>query len=245
MQKPDLSRVTLVTVDTVCHELTRLALDTCTAAVDYGAVLVLSDKKIGDYGWVTFNGTSPKDVSDAYYKTLPFLVQTDYMMIVHWDSWIINPSHWRDAFLAFDYIGAPWWHNVHNVGNSGFSIRSIKMARYIAESTLEHDFPDDDVICRRHRPALEAAGFRFAPSELAGYFAFERNILYPIDRVFGFHGMFNWPHVLTDQELDKRVALAPPYVLKNIHFAQMLDVLNKLRRPLPIPPSIACRAEAQ
>lgn len=211
--KLDLKRVTLVTVDTVCHELTRLALDDCTAVADYGEVIIFSDRSISaaaNHMCVKCEVRNTKDVSDIYYKTLPHVVRTEFMMIVHWDSWILRPECWRDEFLNYDYIGAPWLYPFYNVGNSGFSIRSTEMARYIArnEKLLEHAFPDDAVICRRHRPHLDEHGFRFAPSEVAAHFAFERSLLYPVDQIFGFHGIFHWPVVLSGERLAERVKLA-------------------------------------
>ena len=231
MQKLSLPSVTLVTVDTVCHELTRRALQRCLDAADFGDILVLSDKPILPDHWVEYQASSTKDISDAYYKVLPKLVKTDFMFIIHWDSWIVNPSSWLPEFLAHDYIGAPWGYPFHNVGNSGFSIRSTSMARYIANSDLEHAFPDDDVICRRHRPKLEAAGFTFASTELAGHFAFERSKFYSLNEIFGFHGIFNWPWVLPYEELEELAQLAYEnrYVRSRPEYCEFEMELTQLR----------------
>ncbi len=35
-------------------------------------------------------------------------VETDYMLIVQGDGFIVNPDAWDDEFLDYDYIGAPW-----------------------------------------------------------------------------------------------------------------------------------------
>ena len=46
MTKLRLPDVTLVAVDTASHDLTRMALEECTTRVDFGDVLVFSDKHI-------------------------------------------------------------------------------------------------------------------------------------------------------------------------------------------------------
>lgn len=231
MQKLSLPSVTLVTVDTICHELTRRALQRCLDVADFGDVLVLSDKPILPNHWVKCKASSTKDISDIYYKVLPKLIKTDFMCIIHWDSWIVHPDVWLPEFLSHSYIGAPWWYPANNVGNSGFSIRSTAMARYIADSDLEHAFPDDAVICRSHRPKLELVGFTFASTALAGHFAFERNILYPLDEIFGFHGIFNWPLVLPYEELEEIAQLAyeNKYVRSRPEYCEFEMKLTQLR----------------
>lgn len=35
-------------------------------------------------------------------------IETDFVMLVHYDGFIVHPELWRDEFLDYDYIGAPW-----------------------------------------------------------------------------------------------------------------------------------------
>lgn len=233
MTKLSLSTVTLVTVDTVCHRLTEMSLAECMRHADFGEVIVLSDRKLNVPGALQrpYQASSRDDVARAYWSVLPWLVSTDFMLIVHWDSWIIHPKRWQQEFLAYDYIGAPWWYtDGHNVGNSGFNIRSTKLARHIALSGLRCSCPDDDVICRRYRPELEADGFTWAPQELAWRFAFERTHLYPTAEVFGFHGIFNWPLVLSDEAIEERMAQAPDYVRRSDEYKRMKQVMLSRQR---------------
>ena len=73
-------------------------------------------------------------------------VDSEYVLIVQDDGYIINPKKWTNEFLAYDYIGAPWpgqyswrkrWKNEtyqkayinskkNRIGNGGFSLRSRK-----------------------------------------------------------------------------------------------------------------------
>src|SRR6185503_2962507 len=60
--------------------------------------------------------------------------------------------------------------------------------------------PEDKVICRELRPVLEARyGIRFAPVELAARFAFEHGA--PPHPTFGFHGEFNLPLAMPEDDL--------------------------------------------
>lgn len=233
MTKLSLSSVTLVTVDTVCHALTEMALAETMRHAEFSEVIVLSDKKLNVPGALQrpYQASSRDDVARAYWSVLPWLVATEFMLIVHWDSWIIHPERWQDEFLSSDYIGAPWWYtDGHNVGNSGFNIRSTKLARHIALSGLRCSCPDDDAICRHYRSELESDGFTWATQELAWRFAFERTSLYPTDQVFGFHGIFNWPLVLSNEAIEERMAKAPEYVFKSEEYQQMRQIMTSKQK---------------
>lgn len=234
MERLALPSVTLVAIDTACHELTAMALNECIGKADFGNVLVLSDKQISVNASSTLHYVDPfsdaEAATRAMWYVLPPLLQTDHFMVVHWDSWIVNPRAWDRDFLAYDYIGAPWWYSDdRNVGNGGFSIRSTRLATYMAGSSLPFAHPEDDALCRKYRPRLEFAGFTWAPVELAHRFSFERTACCPLKNIFGFHGMFNWPHVLSPEQIKERVAKAPDYVLKHVHYDQMRMVQAVMR----------------
>jgi len=48
-----------------------------------------------------------------------------------------------DDFLAFDYIGAPWVHADHIVGNGGLSLRSVDKMMLIAKHFNRSAHPED------------------------------------------------------------------------------------------------------
>ena len=87
--------------------------------------------------------------------------------------------------------------------------------------------PEDEVLCRHHRKRLPQ--FRWADEDLAWRFSFERTIKYPPSEVFGFHGMFNWPLVIGDDEIERRVALCPDYVTTRVEYPQMRRVMHERR----------------
>lgn len=66
-------------------------------------------------------------------------IESDYALFIQTDGFISNPNLWDDTFLNYDYIGAPWIHEIvpnpflwtnngteNMVGCGGFSLRSKK-----------------------------------------------------------------------------------------------------------------------
>jgi hypothetical protein len=128
-------------------------------------------------------------------KELAIKLRCDFVLVIQYDGFIINPSEFSNIFLHYDYIGAPWPHfKEFNVGNGGFSLRSRKLVELVAKLPYpDLSYPEDLYICRTLRSELEMSGARFAPSELAKHFSVE-NPAVPWD-TFGFHGVFHLPQV--------------------------------------------------
>lgn len=238
--KLQLSDVTLVAVDTVCHRLAALAVKESTGRAQFGAVQVHTDNPgpFRDHGLdATFVSVPPfSSVDEAmtycWYR-LPPHIETSHALLMQWDSGIVCPAQWNKAFLEYDYIGAPWgWHgDAYEVGNGGFSLRSRRLMRYLAEHPQEFPLaqPEDDVLCRRHRPSLERSGFRWAPHDLALQFSFERTGFSGMDRHFGYHGIFNWPRVFPAATLRERVLLMlnNKYLSRPKHLTELLDAVQR------------------
>ena len=220
--------VTLVMVETREHLLAKLAVEDSLAKAEFGDVLILTDRPelFGAHvaSMARFHHVPdwPDKIgwSRSWWHDVPPLLRTPHTLNIQWDSWIFDTSAWRDDFLDYDYIGAPWWYPELNVGNGGFSLVSTRLKKYL----LEHkdDYPvitnaDDDLLCRRYRQRLEKAGFDWAPEPIAHEFAFEWHRP-PLGRPrFGFHGIFNWPFVLDSNRLRERmkIAAASPYIRKS------------------------------
>lgn len=216
--------VTLISIDTVCHALTRMAIAECTSRANFGDIKIFTDRAGADTIHIEpFTSQLEAGLFTTY--ELPKLIKTSHCLFIHYDSWIIDPGMWRDEFLEYDYIGAPWWHKdgQGNVGNSGFCLRSTKLMNYIADHKDEFPMkmPEDVVLCREYRHRLPQ--FTWAPDNVAQDFAFERVRQGIGSRHFGFHGLFNWPFVLSYEEFNERLAivLKTPYLMNN-------PVLNEL-----------------
>lgn len=115
-------------------------------------------------------------------KELYKYVDTDYVLIIQHDGFVLNPKAWRDSFLEFDYIGAP---SLWGMGNGGFSLRSKKLLDILGSDTeIKHYHPEDRVICETYKSYLESKGIKFATSEIAHIFSVENDFW---KHQFGFH----------------------------------------------------------
>lgn len=193
--------VTLVCCYNFAHELHGMAVNECLHRATFGGVKLFSDEF----------GNLPRDMDFAEFVNyeVPKRVKTSHLLFIQWDSWILNPSAWTNEFLDYDYIGAPWWYNdEYNVGNSGFSLRSKRLMEFLSEHREEFPIgqPEDHVLCREYQKKLPQ--FKWAPALLAWHFAFERTAVYPLEQIFGFHGLFNFPYVMNPEGLGERLDLA-------------------------------------
>jgi len=143
---------------------------------------------------------------------LPTWTDCDAYLLIQWDGFVLNGHRWRAEFLDYDYIGAPWPHFGGVVGAGGFSLRSQSLIAALhrlrqQESAPDIETPEDLQICFRYRDALLASGLRIAGAETAASFAFERPPASPDQppfagpNSFGFHGVFNFPLVLTEDKI--------------------------------------------
>lgn len=145
--------------------------------------------------------------SDVVLRMLPEIVQEDRFLLIQWDGMPVSPASWNDAFLDYDYIGAPWIDAKGrlSVGNGGFSLRSRQLLDAVHSLGIAVNLADprhqaeDVLICAAHRSQLEAMGLRFAPIELAKRFSYESGrVDFP---VYGFHSTFNLPLFISESKL--------------------------------------------
>jgi len=138
-------------------------------------------------------------------KELYQYIDTSHMLFIHPDGFILNPDAWNDEWLEYDYIGAPWWFNDDiNVGNGGFTLRSLKFLKTTAldenikpiygqgKNVIYNGFtPEDCLLCRHYGPYLKSIGIKFAPEEVAMRFSIEPNAKYGSvwKDQFGFHNL--------------------------------------------------------
>lgn len=153
---------------------------------------------------------SGADYSQFVVRVLPGHVHTSHVLISQWDGFVLDAAAWTDEFLLYDYVGAVWPDMPAElaVGNGGFSLRSQRFMAAGADLPVTDIHPEDQVLCRTHRPLLERGhGVRFAPVALARRFAFENES--PRGPVFGFHGPRNLPGVMTEAQLLDAVEQLP------------------------------------
>jgi hypothetical protein len=232
--KLDLPQVTLCCVDSTPRLPWALkAMRRCLDGVVFADALLCTDRmSLGDHELpegVRWIETEPLRSIEAYstyvLKSLAPLIQTSHVLIVQWDGFVLHPSAWRDEFLSFDYIGAPWNHlpAPGNVGNGGFSLRSRRLLLALQDPAIEPAHPEDICICRTYRGELEAQGLRFAPVELARQFSVEDDPLTPA--VFGFHGPYHLPSIFDPAQTLAFVETLSPSAVEAHFFGSLLREL--------------------
>jgi glycosyltransferase involved in cell wall biosynthesis len=160
----------------------------CRNDVDFGAENIITERLFS--GREAYSRWMIQDLHGA-------LPTGDYthVLTIHPDGYIQNPSAWRDEWLEWDYIGAPWHFYTDNSinGNGGFSLRSKRFIELCSKLELNSYHPEDDVLCRQLRPWFEKEyGIKFAPYEVANRFSIEAYAVpAPGNKYsgqFGFHG---------------------------------------------------------
>lgn len=218
-----LDQVTLVAASSVAIGPTVRALRQSMNEVRFGKVLLLSDQHphLGcnsGIEWLPIRPISSRtDYSRFILHELAAHLTTSHALCVQWDGYVLNSRYWDQEFLAYDFIGAPWPHfaDGHNVGNGGFSLRSVRFLESCRSLPAEGS-AEDITVCRTYRKRLEGLGMMYAPEEVARRFSYER-----IPRrgdEFGFHGVFNMiDHVPSEEFFDIIQSLEPNVLSRREH----------------------------
>ncbi|WP_175950863.1 DUF5672 family protein [Burkholderia sp. BCC0405] len=231
----DLRNVTLCAADSIHPALAARALEISAAQCHFADAILFTHEVVPTFARIVPipRLQSKGDDSAFMVKHLVNHVTTPWVLVVQWDGYVLDAATWSDAFLGYDYIGASWpFHrDSMNVGNGGFSLRSVKLLHALADTRLQllPGAYEDDLICRLYRPLLETEyGIRFAPADVANRFAYERGC--PDSPTFGFHGAFNlWRHVEDDTMMDIISAL-DIRTLTSIEIMQLLIAYCELRK---------------
>ncbi len=191
----NLPQITLLGAD--CVDINRLieVAEICTKDFSFGAIKLLTSLPSINSNIIKIDPiNSLGDYSRFIVNKLNNFVDTEFVLIIQYDGFILNPNAWTDEFLSYDYIGSPWWEDgKYIVGNGGFSLRSKKLLSILQEDQfkLSNDDPEDWYICVKKREELERRGIKFAPADLAKQFSLESNEKDGVvwTNQFGFHGL--------------------------------------------------------
>ena len=133
-------------------------------------------------------------------------INTEFALIIQDDGFVISPESWRDDFLKYDYIGAPWglpnddfsfrdpFGKIIRVGNGGFSLRTKKLLSLPTKLNLEWKeyfgfYNEDGFFVCHNRHLFEQEGCVFADIDIARFFSHETDIPETKNILpFGFHG---------------------------------------------------------
>lgn len=190
-----LPRVTLIALTSKNIPAHEEAIRKSCEGIEWGGVKLIVDYAI----------TSIDSWNRAVIYELHRYVQTDFALLIHADGYVINPDCWRDEWLNYDYIGAPWPlpqddysyrtpdGELVRVGNS-VSLRSKKILQLPTELGLVWrpyygNTNEDGFLCVHNRKVLQENGIKFAPLEEAVHFSKEHTIEEnkDIEKTFAFH----------------------------------------------------------
>tara|TARA_Y100000310_G_scaffold309033_1_gene352730 strand:+ start:510 stop:1208 length:699 start_codon:yes stop_codon:yes gene_type:complete len=217
--KIKLDNVTLLALGSTKIQENINALEYSIRGIDFGAVKLVSHEKPANLpstiefeGYRGFGRISYKEFSYYCIYKLIEHVDTDYVLMIHPDGFVINPDKWEDEFLDWDYIGAAWpikddafidpFGNHQRVGNGGFTLRSRKVLEIPQYENIPFEvnqgtfykhmnagsYNEDGNICVHNRHLFEKHGVKFAPIDVAVRFSQELPVPESEGIVpFGFH----------------------------------------------------------
>ena len=216
-----LPQVTLIGIDCVDIERLLHVAEICQRSIRFGDVRMLTSIPHEHPSIVPIAPITTREAYSSFMiKQINSYVTTPFALVIQYDGFILNPDAWRDEYLDYDYIGAPWneTEGYSIVGNGGFSLRSKRLLELLQhdDAILDPtaldppDAPEDWYICGMIRDYLEARGIRFAPVELARQFSFEGSDEYfgvAWTNEFGFHGLrwtdiSSWLRLHPDEPID-------------------------------------------
>lgn len=215
----DLPQVTLVCITGVNYPASIFALNRSMRKIKFADVLLIGAQRPNKISpGIRFEKAhrTKLDSIDEYSKYCIYSlwrhIRTPHVLIVQADGYVLHPEAWRDNFLEFDYIGAPWrisetsyidpFNNHIRVGNGGFSLRSKKLLEVASKKDVPWEvntgdfykhmnlklYSEDGNICVHNRHIFEASGCRFAPLEVAIKFSIEQPVAeFEGFETFGFH----------------------------------------------------------
>ena len=208
-KKLTLPNVTLIAATSVDIEEHQMSLKISSQNIEFKAVKLLSsslpEKKYSDIEYVSVTPMSGSDQNRFLMEDLHKYFETSHCLYVEADSFVVNADLWKEEFLEFDYIGAPWPNKIQMdpnlvgspglpgpipilnmkencVGSGGISLRSRKLLKTTAKINFDSlKFPienEDVIICHYLYKEMIDKGIRFAPPKLAAQFAMEWDALH-------------------------------------------------------------------
>lgn len=200
----ELPTVTLIAYDTVDANRTIPVLKHCQKHFKFADTVLVTDKEpeIEHKGIRVrrcenqgYEGAMSWEVNGIW--TCAF---TEHVLFVSHDGMIANPQFWKDEWLQYDMIGAPWpncWKQVgarwgdNRVGNTGLCLRSRNYIQALRHAMPLYRGQAGDVFgCQIMHKAFVDMGIKYAPVNVAAAFAWEQNIEegWASPASFGYHG---------------------------------------------------------
>lgn len=203
-----LNDITLINANNINPKLAVDVLNFCSKLLKFNKTLLFSENApeniTSNIEHISLAINSISDYNKFILKDLHNYVNTSHCLIVQNDGFIINPHLWKDEFLDYDYIGAPWnlngmrvWKRTNRIGNGGFSLRSKKLLSYTQTlDNIDYNEPEDvtnSLIIERNKE------FKYPTVDIAVKFSLEdplEDFPYNFNSCFGFHGKYGYNNLL-------------------------------------------------
>ena len=211
--KLQLPNVTLAAMTSVKIYETIKALEYSMQGIEFGEVVLITHRRpVTLPKTITYKHTSRLTDIDCFNYKIAYelgdYIDTDYVLLVHYDGFVVHPEKWQDQFFDYDYIGSPWpipeegtkhsYYDIHGnlcrVGNS-VSLRSKRFLDFPKKVGLKWErdkeglYNEDTFLCCMNKHRFEEAGMKFAPVEVAAQFGHEHPVaeVMEVDAPFVFH----------------------------------------------------------
>lgn len=191
--KKKIRNVTLVAVASTKVNQTYKAIKYSLRYLSFDSVKFFTNEKIKNHNSIIKiikikKLNSIKDWSEFVIFDLHKFIKTKYILLIHWDGFVINYKKWNKDFLNYDYVGAPFPIFKRNfffrkvdkliMGNS-VSLRSKKLLELPSKLNLnwkdgwKSNYHEDGYLCNQKKKLLVSKGIKFAPVEIGYGFARE------------------------------------------------------------------------
>lgn len=205
----NLSKVTLISTCCIDEriESTINAINYCCRNIKFNDVKMFSHKAMSDTKKIKHIKIGKLDLAGYNQFTIRKLneyVDSDYVLIIQDDGFIVNHKMWSDEFMEYDYIGAYWkWFNSGNkIGNGGFSLRSKRFIDvsssldyypyvFSNEAKRYYNVPEDVFLCRDRYKIMIRHNIKYATKQISERFSTEKMTKENKFKTFGFHGKRN------------------------------------------------------
>lgn len=112
MSKLNLTDITLICVSSIKINQCLSSLGHCIEKCSFYDAKFITDKPINDTSNIKIQKCDPlnnlQEYSDFLLTNLHNYVDSKYCLLIQDHAFISNVDKWDDAFLNYDYIGAPW-----------------------------------------------------------------------------------------------------------------------------------------
>jgi hypothetical protein len=187
----------LITINCNKVEEGKKALEYSSREIDFKNIYFFSDQDIkGNFEHIKIGSIRGVSEYNNFILGIEKYITSEHVLVIQDDGHVLNPKHWTDEFLKYDYIGAPWpndekWNKrwdkygknisekirkhapFNRVGNGGFSLRSTNFLKYSNLFSNTGVLAEDIFLTLYNYDKAQEFGIKFPDLDLALKFSYE------------------------------------------------------------------------